>query len=164
MAEYSRITPSPTYRRRSSRGSVPFIQTTLQLASLGTSSISSNVSLQRGLAGQVPSITFSALGPKPSPRRASVPSRLRTQGIPDTPFASSKALSDIGTGIREWYDKRLAIASQNQSGFTNQPGSKPVYGMSPGAMGGRIQNPFTPATSPPPGGSEPWLRSIMSGK
>ena len=128
MAEYSRITP----RRRSSRGSVPFIQTTLQLASLGTSSISSNVSLQRGLAGQVPSITFSALGPKPSPRRASVPSRLRTQGIPDTPFASSKALSDIGTGIREWYDKRLAIASQNQSGFTSQPG-------------------------PPPRGFEPWF-------
>jgi len=108
MVAYSEISSTPRYRKRAARqqtgsGSVPFVSTTLQLAKLGTTSISSNVSLQRSLAGQVPQITFSALGPKPSPKRASVPSRVRTQGIPDTPLASPQALRDIGTGIGEWF-------------------------------------------------------------
>jgi hypothetical protein len=120
MVAYSESSAAPRYKKRASRGSVPFEAATLRLADLGTTSISSNVSLQRGLARQVPQITFSALGPKPSPRRASVPSRVRTQGIPDTPFASPEALRDIGTGIGEWFRENLSGEGRARAGVDHE--------------------------------------------
>ena len=100
MVAYSSTLAAPKYRRRASTGSVPFPAATLKMASLGTTSISANVGLQKTLAQRIPSIAFSNIAAPPSLQRANVPSS-KDFGQPIQPaqIASEKALTDVGEGI-----------------------------------------------------------------
>ena len=134
MASYTEISAAPRYRKRAVSTSVPFVNATLKLADLGTTSIISNVNLHRSLAGRVPQVQFSTLGSPPRPLQPRIATGgLRNQGIPSpTPFASPEALSDVGTGIRNFlFPKKLiggesqfAVLPLRQTGFT-PPGVGP---------------------------------------
>ena len=114
MVAFSSITARPRYRNRASAGSVPFVNATLQLASLGTTSISANVSLQRSLAGRIPTIAFSNLAAPPSTQRASVPDRLNIGNANQQSFGDPANLEafgkDIGKGL-DAFNKRKEVSS-----------------------------------------------------
>lgn len=124
MVAFSSISARPRYRNRASAGSVPFVNATLQLASLGTTSISANVSLQRSLAGRIPTIAFSNLAAPPSTQRASVPDRLNIGNATPQSFGDPANLEafgkDIGERISNPFDnKPLGGSSQGQRDFFN---------------------------------------------
>ena len=101
MVAFSSISARPRYRNRASAGSVPFVNATLQLASLGTTSISANVSLQRSLAGRIPNIAFSNLAAPPSTQRARLDSRLNIGNANPQSFGSPANLAAFGKDIGE---------------------------------------------------------------
>jgi hypothetical protein len=77
MVSYTGNLARPEYlSAKKASSSVPsslFPNQTLNLAALGTTSVSANVSLHAGLSRQVPSINFSSQTTKIPQRRASVP-------------------------------------------------------------------------------------------
>ena len=101
MVAFSSISARPRYRNRASAGSVPFVNATLQLASLGTTSISANVSLQRSLAGRIPNIAFSNIAAPPSTQRARVSDRLNIGNANPQSFGSPANLEAFGKDIGE---------------------------------------------------------------
>ncbi len=101
MVAFSSISARPRYRNRASAGSVPFVNATLQLASLGTTSISANVSLQRSLAGRIPTIAFSNLAAPPSTQRARVSDRLNIGNANPQSFGDPANLEAFGKDIGE---------------------------------------------------------------
>ena len=115
MVAFSSISARPRYRNRASAGSVPFVNATLQLASLGTTSISANVSLQRSLAGRIPTIAFSNLAAPPSTQRASVPDRLNIGNATPQSFGSPANLAAFGKDISKGLDafnKRKEVSNR----------------------------------------------------
>ena len=163
MVAFSSISARPRYRNRASAGSVPFVNATLQLASLGTTSISANVSLQRRLAGRIPTIAFSNLAAPPSTQRASVPDRLNIGNATPQSFGDPANLAAFGKDISETItDARVKnIVSTFGIDATRQsPGSPvPRTGVNQGIANAAFPNPFnqfasaptssfTPSTSP----------------
>ena len=101
MVAFSSTLARPRYRSRASAGSVPFVRATLQLASLGTTSVSANVSLQRSLAGRIPNIAFSNIAAPPSTQRARVSDRLNIGNANPQSFGSPSNLEAFGKDIGE---------------------------------------------------------------
>ena len=101
MVAFSSTLARPRYRSRASAGSVPFVRATLQLASLGTTSVSANVSLQRSLAGRIPNIAFSNIAAPPSTQRARVSDRLNIGNANPQSFGSPANLEAFGKDIGE---------------------------------------------------------------
>jgi len=135
---------APKYRRRASTGSVSFYKATLKMASLGTTSIGDNVSLQRALAQRIPSIAFSNIG---APARAqpaftaNVPRSIDIGSIPKpTQIASAKALADVGEGLRRRlnesvFNRNAALGAGAIGGFNvgapARTGTPPAFGTFP---------------------------------
>tara|TARA_R110002124_G_scaffold253710_1_gene419178 strand:+ start:4936 stop:5376 length:441 start_codon:yes stop_codon:yes gene_type:complete len=101
MVAFSSTLARPRYRSRASAGSVPFVRATLQLASLGTTSVSANVSLQRSLAGRIPNIAFSNIAAPPSTQRARVSDRLNIGNANPQSFGNPANLEAFGKDIGE---------------------------------------------------------------
>ena len=152
MVAFSSTLARPRYRTRASRGTVPFPAATLKMASLGTTSISANVSLQRNLARRVPSIAFSNIAAPPRLQGANVPSSIDF-GKPPEPLqiASQKALTDIGTGIGRKINE--SVFNQNAKLGAGAIGG---FNTSPAASSG-VSSAIT--TQPAPGSS---LRAIFT--
>ena len=167
MVAFSSITARPRYRNRASAGSVPFVNATLQLASLGTTSISANVSLQRSLAGRIPTIAFSNLAAPPSTQRASVPDRLNIGNATPQSFGDPANLEafgkDIGKKITDARVKNIVSTfgtdtnrlspgalSGTGGGFSLSGTQGGIPRLSPGALGGiGASSPFSAGVAPP---------------
>jgi len=153
MVAFSSISARPRYRNRASAGSVPFVNATLQLASLGTTSISANVSLQRSLAGRIPTIAFSNLAAPPSTQRARVSDRLNIGNANPQSFGDPANLEAFGRDIGERVtDARVEnIVSTFGIDATRQsPGSPvPRTGVNQGIANAAFPNPFSAGVAPP---------------
>jgi len=150
MVAFSSITARPRYRNRASAGSVPFVNATLQLASLGTTSISANVSLQRSLAGRIPTIAFSNLAAPPSTQRARVSDRLNIGNVTPQSFGDPANLEAFGKDI----GKRISNPFDNKPLGATPQGTRDFFdtstGLSPGALGGfGTSSPFSAGVAPP---------------
>jgi len=149
MASFSSALSRPRYRNRASAGSVPFPAATLQLASLGTTSIGANVGLQRSLASRVPSIAFSNLAAAPSTQAANVSSRLNIGSVTPQSFGDPADLQAFGKNINERLsDARVAkdVSTFGTDLSRISPGalSGTGGGLSlSGTQGGIPNNPFT---------------------
>ena len=144
MVAFSSTLARPRYRSRASAGSVPFVRATLQLASLGTTSVSANVSLQRSLAGRIPNIAFSNIAAPPSTQRARVSDRLNIGNANPQSFGSPSNLKafgqDIGERLSNPFDNKPLGASTQQ---TNAFFDAPIPSFSAASASS-----FTPSTSP----------------
>ena len=151
MVAFSSISARPRYRSRASAGSVPFVRATLQLASLGTTSVSSNVSLQRSLAGRIPTIAFSNLAAPPSTQRARVSDRLNTGSTNPQSFGSPANLRAFGKDIGEKVTD--ARVEKNVSTFgidaTRQSPGSPVPRTGVNQSIAAVSNPFNQFASAP---------------
>ena len=144
MVAFSSTLARPRYRTRASAGTVPFPAATLKMASLGTTSISANVSLQRTLSQRIPNIAFSNIAAAPSLQRANVPSSIDFGRVPEPlQIASKQALTDVGKGLSRKINE--SVFNRNAaSGTTSTVGAGAGAGV--GAIGGF--NVTTPITVP----------------
>ena len=167
MVAFSAISARPRYRSRASAGSVPFVNATLQLASLGTTSVSANVSLQRSLAGRIPNIAFSNLAAPPSTQRARLDSRLNIGNANPQSFGNPANLEAFGKDIgKRVTDARIenivstfgtdtsrvspGALSGTGGGFSLSGTQGGIPRLSPGALGGiGAGNPFSAGVAPP---------------
>ena len=134
MVAFSSITARPRYRSRASAGSVPFVNATLQLASLGTTSVSANVSLQRSLAGRIPTIAFSNLAAPPSTQRARVSDRLNIGNANPQSFGDPANLEAFGRDIGE----RISNPFDNKPLGGNIQGQRDFFDVSAGGQSGQV--------------------------
>ena len=147
MVAFSSISARPRYRSRASAGSVPFVNATLQLASLGTTSISANVSLQRSLAGRIPTIAFSNLAAPPSTQRARVSDRLNIGNANPQSFGSPSNLKAFGKDIGKGLDAFNRSNEASNRFFDPDPnsGSNRLLPQ----LGSVAPNPFSAGLAPP---------------
>ena len=153
MVAFSAISARPRYRSRASAGSVPFVRATLQLASLGTTSVSANVSLQRSLAGRIPTIAFSNLAAPPSTQRARVSDRLNIGNANPQSFGSPSNLKAFGKDLSgSLSDARVArdVSTFGIDATRQSPGSPvPRTGINQGIANAAFPNPFNQFASAP---------------
>ena len=163
MVAFSSTLARPRYRTRASAGTVPFPAATLKMASLGTTSISANVSLQRNLARRVPSIAFSNIAAPPRLQGANVPSRLNIGDATPQSFGDPRNLEAFGKDLSgRLSDARVArdVSTFGIDATRQSPGSPvPRTGINQGIANAAFPNPFnqfasapsrsfTPSTSP----------------